>query len=96
MSWKHGKYWMIVHMRPFWAEPPPDRPQGGQNNPPGLVLESLLAPFGLPVASLWPSFFAPCFPCVSGCVLGSPGLPRGGRGGRRTNLWGSGKTTIWE
>ena len=61
MSLKHGKYCMIVHMRPFWAEPPPDRPQGGQNNPPGLVLESLLAPFGLPVASLWPSFFAPCF-----------------------------------
>ena len=96
MSSKHGKYCMIVHMRPFWAEPPPDRPQGGQNDPPGLILEPLLASFGLPLASLWPSFFAPVFSMRFGAHSGPPRLPRGGRGGRRT--WTSGgsiKPSFW-
>ena len=82
-SWKHGKYCSIAHMRPFWAEPPPDRPQGGQNDPPGLVSESLLAPFGLPLASLWPSFFAPLFLMRFGGRFGLAGLSRGARGGSR-------------
>ena len=90
MSSKHGKYCVIVHMRPFWAEPPPDRPQGGQNDPPGLILEHLLASFGLPLASLWPSFFAPCFSMRFGVRFGLARLPREARGGSRTRpleLW---------
>ena len=90
MSLKHGKYCMIGHMRPFWAEPPPDRPQGGQNDPPGLILEPLLASFGLPLASLWPSFLAPFFLLRFGVRFGLARLPRGGRGGRRPEpleLW---------
>ena len=79
MSSKHSKYCMIVHMRPFWAEPPPDRPQGGQNDPPGLILETLLASFGLPLASLWPSFLAPCFSMRFGVRFGLARLPRGTR-----------------
>ena len=36
-------------------------PKTRPRDPPGLVLEPLLASFGLPLASLLPSFFAPCF-----------------------------------
>ena len=67
-------------MHAFLAEPPPERPQGSQNDPPGIISEPLLAPFGLPLASLWPSFFTPCFSMRFGVRFG---LARAAPGGTR-------------